>query len=163
MLSQQSLKLSSTLKNLFFFLLFCLCNFHYFILLMHASVSPSLLLIPSSVFSFLLLYYSALTCSFFIFSSFLLKFSLCSSIFSQVQLSFLWLMLWTLTGKLFISITLGCFLVLSFETYPSVFSFFENLCLYEIRWNSYLSQSWRSICMGASLCNLCAQCLWWES
>lgn len=70
------------------------------------------------------------------------------------------LLLWTLSGKFLMSVSLGFF--------PGFFSFyftwniflclpilFNSLCLYEIRWNCYLSQLQVCPCVGVLLCSLC--------
>ena len=100
--------------------------------LLMPSVSPNLLLIPSSVF-FISVIVLVSSDQFFLFSSSLLKFSLCSS--TEVKISFLLQLLWTLYYRNYLCFInffspKGFFLVL-LETYPSVFSF-ELFCLYKI-------------------------------
>ena len=87
------------------------------------------------------------------FSSTLLKFSLCSSLLFPSSISILiTIALNSLSGELFISVSLGLF----FRSF--YYSFIWNiflcllvllnfLCMNEIRWDSYLSQS-----VGVSLC-----------
>ena len=105
MLSHRSLKLSSFFKNLFFF------DWVFSIilssrLLMRASVSPSLRnSVPSSVFFISVTVFFSFDWFFYIFSSSLLKFSLCSSILFPSSISILiTIALNYLSGKLFISL-----------------------------------------------------------
>lgn len=66
----------------------------------------------------------------------------------------------SLSDKLFVSLFFppGFSLVLSTAN-GSAFSFFFNfLCLYEFRWSSYLTWSWRGV-PAQTVCS----CLWWES
>ena len=97
---------------------------------MLSSVLPSLYLFFLLCFLFQLLFSSVLTSSFFIFSSSLLKFLLCSSILYPNSVSILIVnALSSLCGQLFISVLLffqGFSFDLSIETNSPVFSF----CLY---------------------------------
>ena len=76
----------------------------------------------------------------------------------------------SLSGKLLISFSLGFFWVLSYSfiwTYSPVFSFCLTLsvCLYALRQNSYLTQSWRYVLVQRSIVIQAAygQQLWCES
>ena len=95
---------------------------------MLSSVSPSLLLMPSMMFFISLIVIFSLDWFFFIFSSSLIKCWLCYLLFSLILLLFLLFMFGKyFSGKLVISVLLvvisGVSLVLSNETYSSVFSF----------------------------------------
>ena len=150
MLSQRSLKLFSL--NLFFFLLYWWSDIHYsvFETLVH-SLSPSLLFIPSSEFFISVIVLLSPDWFFIIFSNFLLKFSLCSSILSLIQLGFLILLLWILylVNCLFLFISfLGLFSCsFNWDRFLCLFIFLIFLCPYEITWNSYLWQSWGGVLM----------------
>ena len=108
---------------------------------------------------FQLLQSSTLTWFFFIFSNSLIKFILCSFVLLSSSISILLWMLWALPGQLFISVSLvvfsGLFLVHSFGTNSSVFSFCLALSV-----SVYLREKLSLLvlkavpCMGASLCSL---------
>ena len=85
-------------------------------LLIHSSVSLNLLLIPSHILYIHLMCSSFLT-GFLISSYSLLNFLLCSSILSPSSVSILIIALDSLSGKLFIYISLGFF--------PGLFLFFH--------------------------------------
>ena len=123
-------------------------------LLICSSVSTSLLSTPCVYFISVIVSFSSYW-FFFIFSCFLLKFSLCSSQFFPSSVSILITnALNSLSGKLFICF-IGCFfffpqgfffLIFSFERNPFVFSF----CLtHSVSMKlGYLSWSWRGVlCM----------------
>lgn len=108
---------------------------------MRSSVSPNLLLIHLVYFLFLLVYSSALSHSFSVFSSSLLKFSLYSPIlFLLSVVTFITIALNCLSGKLSllqirVFFSPGFYLVLSFDIYSFVFSFcltFSVFYIYEI-------------------------------
>ena len=134
--------------------------------LMCSSVSLSLLLISSSVFSTSVTQVFISVLVFFMFSSFLLKFLLCSSILLPNSVNILITnALNSLCGKLFL------FSLFIFSGISSCFfNFDQSLCLfispnflglYEFRCNSHLLQSWRDVLMWEHLyTDSCAQCLW---
>ena len=105
----------------------------------HSSVSPSLLLVPSSAIFISVIVFLSFDWFFSIFSSSLLKFSLCSYILFPNSVSVLITnALNFLSGKLFIFISLCIFfqvffLALSIETNFCLLILLNFLCLYEIR------------------------------
>lgn len=124
------------LKQLSFIILFSLCYSYWMIFIVlysrsfiHSSVSLNFLFMSSinSVFLFQLSKSSFLTGSFFILSSFLLKFHCLDQLLSLIQLTFVVpVFLHSLSGKILTCflIFFRCCLTLSIETSFSTFSLF---------------------------------------
>ena len=71
-------------------------------------------------------------------------------IYSFPRFSYILIALSSLSGKLFLSVSLGFFSIFSFLVLPlniflCLLILFNFLCLYEFRWNNYLSWSWRHV------------------
>ena len=135
-------------------------DFHFSRWPMHSSILFNLLLIsPPEVYISHTVFFSS-DWSFIIFSSSLVKFSLCWSIFYPVQLTFLLLLPWTFYQVNYLPVSLEFFqgllcLGLLFETYSFVILFCYSLCLSEIMWNCYLSQFWRCVFVWVHPCAVC--------
>ena len=134
----------------------------------HSSGSLSLLFIPSSVFISAIEFFISDWVFFIVYSS-LLKFLLCTSILFPNSVNILITnALNSLSGKLFLSISLffsECFFgSFNWQQFLCIFILLNFLCLYEFRWNSYLL-----LLEGLFLCGAipvqvqCVHCLWWES
>lgn len=104
------------------------------------------MLIPSSVFFILISIIVFFRPDWFKFSSSLLKFSLCLSIFPSSVSTLIITAMTCLWGELFIWVSLGFFqyffFVLSFKKFSSPFLFCLTSSVSEFRWHIYLSQSW---------------------
>ena len=150
MLSQRSLKLSSSI-------IFSFCCLHWVIStllssksLIHSYVSPNLLLI---IVVFHFTYCILQIWLVLIFSSSLLKLSLGSFVlFLYSMNTFMMVSLSSLSDRLLNTISWEFFQdffyhVVSFGTYYFIFSFclIISVCLYEIKWNGNTSLSWRHV------------------
>ena len=135
-------------------------DFHFSRWPMHSSILFNLLLIsPPEVYISHTVFFSS-DWSFIIFSSSLVKFSLCWSIFYPVQLTFLLLLPWTFYQVNYLPVSLEffqglLFLGLLFETYSFVILFCYSLS----QWNYVkllpISVLEVCLCVGSSLCSLC--------
>ena len=128
---------------------------------MHSSVSPNLLLIPSKVFFISVIVFFSSGCFFYIFFSYLLKFSLCSSSLFLTSVSILiTIVLNSLSGN-YLCFIRGFFSVifpprsLIWNMSLCLFILFNFLCLCEIRWNIYPSQSSRCALVWEYLYAIC--------
>ena len=159
MLSKRSLKLSK-LSSLKFHCSDLVIFTLLFSWLLVCSVSHNLLLIPSSAFLFIVFFSSD-----WFFKKFFLvlhwHFQCAPLLFPEFSEHFVTIALNSLSGKSFISVSFfspwGFYLVFLFGTYSSIFlfCFTFSVYLYEIRQNSYLSQSWRCLLVRESPYAVC--------
>lgn len=146
--------------------LFWLDDFYYVFQFIYDSYVSHAVIISTVFFTSVFLFFMS-DWFFFIFSSFLLKFSLCSSICSQVYYCLITISLCCLSGKLFSFISLDFFsrgfLLFCFKQILLSSSLcLTFLCVYEIRWNSCLSLSWRYV-LGIPRQSVCATSSGWRA